>query len=43
LLLGLLSVIGPACHKGMSAMNSKNEGVAADRRIEKLRDRHEFQ
>ena len=28
---------GPACHRGMSAMNGKNETVA-DRRIEKLRE-----
>lgn len=31
-------VSGPACQKGMSAMNGKNQGVAVDRRIEKLRD-----
>ncbi len=37
LLFAIGALGGPACHKGMSAMNGKNES-AADRRLEKLRD-----
>jgi hypothetical protein len=38
LLLGISALVGPACHKGMSAMKEKNESAGVDRRIEKLRE-----
>jgi hypothetical protein len=38
LLLALWSVLGPACHKGMSAMNEKKEEVTVGRRTERLRE-----
>jgi hypothetical protein len=38
LLLGIWAVVGPACHKGVLAMNEKKDGGDVDRRIEKLRD-----
>lgn len=37
LLFAVGALGGPACHKGMSAMNGKNDN-AADRRVEKLRE-----
>lgn len=39
LLLGFSMAVGPACHKGVSAMNEKkNQGAPVDRRIEILRE-----
>ena len=36
ILLGAAVSGGPACHKGISAMNGRTEAVAADRHVDKL-------